>query len=1080
MNIDPVESVTLKFGTWNARGLYGKIDRLLEWMEEDDLDFVFITETWWDSRRRDPRCMVANNMQKLVVGTGRLHYGTAIVKNPSRNPRFPFEMVHAGEDGKCQVFRFGGVLFVGCYIPPSQEEDEHWMEVISKWLRARRIGEPVCVLGDLNMRLGAASGDKSRNPRASTIGELLRSHGLTFARNELAEPTCIMGAGNTSIVDYVFYERELMELESYCVSQDEFISDHQPVSVELKCWTKPVAALEYEVWNLSRLQSKDIREQYGKYFEENEAALFKSFAEAPFESQDWLDEVYEAIMNCISRAATVCVGRSSRSKSRIPPLSRRNDILRHSINALRLRVKHGDTSAIPEYEALCAARRELLQCNEEDLHDRWVAFVERFDCLQSNELLKVCRSFKSARQGKNNIGLPIDDASMCSYECITENQFSLPEDSVYIERLPLEFDEEPWIYFTEEEVAYHIWKYPKGKSGGPSGMRMELLKPLNRWIADPLATFFQRCYNLGMVPTAWCRARIVPIPKKPGATDYKDFRPISLTEVVRKIFERCLMAGLPSEIGHADFAQGGFEPCKGTREQVACLNETFRLRSTTAGPPCVAFLDIKTAYDSVDRNVLHNRLVQKGARPHTTRIIMALFDRNRSRVAINGRETREISQRAGLQQGSILSPCLYNLYIGAIQERLRAVNGGDPLTSFWYADDGAVVARDPVTLQRILHEAEAFSKEMNFRFSPTKCEVMNSDVAITIYGQPLPRCTQFKYLGVWFGPGGADWRLHFHKMVEKGRNQLSFWRSIGFNSSGFKLRTRRMVYVTFLRPVVEYCLSISPGVKHITDALESFQSEALRACFSVGKCTSQAAMRALAGVTTFEHRRLELKARFEYPLLNRDHSHMTTVLRDELLKVRRRPLTRTSCFADLGTNPILLWHAERLEQERQVRVMFGTRYAPPRKLEKSILECRAMHLRRDREGCVRTAGLHVDDDCKARYMYSLSRLNPKHSRLVVNWMLGRYVGKPVYCHRCNRRDSSTRHFLECSDATGIDQFCWGKRWRLAMVLLQRIFSAADGYGSFAELLGQALASPNEEVRDDLDRVADEAPLQVYE
>ena len=49
-----------------------------------------------------------------------------------------------------------------------------------------------------------------------------------------------------------------------------------------------------------------------------------------------------------------------------------------------------------------------------------------------------------------------------------------------------------------------------------------------------------------------------------------------------------------------------------------------------------------------------------------------------------------------------------------------------------------------------------------------------------------------------------------------------------------------------------------------------------------------------------------------------------------------------------------------------------------------------------------------------------------------------------------------------------------------MVLLQRIFSAADGYGSFAELLGQALASPNEEVRDDLDRVADEAPLQVYE
>ena len=49
-----------------------------------------------------------------------------------------------------------------------------------------------------------------------------------------------------------------------------------------------------------------------------------------------------------------------------------------------------------------------------------------------------------------------------------------------------------------------------------------------------------------------------------------------------------------------------------------------------------------------------------------------------------------------------------------------------------------------------------------------------------------------------------------------------------------------------------------------------------------------------------------------------------------------------------------------------------------------------------------------------------------------------------------------------------------------MVLLQRIFSAADGYGSFAELLKQALASPNEDVMDGLDRVADEVPLQVYD
>ena len=158
----------------------------------------------------------------------------------------------------------------------------------------------------------------------------------------------------------------------------------------------------------------------------------------------------------------------------------------------------------------------------------------------------------------------------------------------------------------------------------------------------------------------------------------------------------------------------------------------------------MAFLDIKAAYDSVDRNVLHNRLIRAGAKAHTVRIVMTLFDRNESRIAIGGRESRLIAQRAGLQQGSILSPCLYNLFIGEIQEHLRRHNDGDPLTSFWYADDGAVVAQSPTKLQALLDAAQEFSLERNFRFSPTKCEVMNVDNRITIYDQPLPHCTRFK------------------------------------------------------------------------------------------------------------------------------------------------------------------------------------------------------------------------------------------------------------------------------------------------------------------------------------------------
>ena len=149
---------------------------------------------------------------------------------------------------------------------------------------------------------------------------------------------------------------------------------------------------------------------------------------------------------------------------------------------------------------------------------------------------------------------------------------------------------------------------------------------------------------------------------------------------------------------------------------MAALNETFILsRRKLKRNPCVAFLDIKAAYDSTDRNVLSNRLLELGCPKFLTRIIMALFDNNESRVVVAGRISPTVLHPAGLLQGSTLSPSLYNCYIGGIMERLMNANGGDPLTSFWYADDSAIVARDPERLQALLNVAEQYSWEINFR-----------------------------------------------------------------------------------------------------------------------------------------------------------------------------------------------------------------------------------------------------------------------------------------------------------------------------------------------------------------------------
>lgn len=100
------------------------------------------------------------------------------------------------------------------------------------------------------------------------------------------------GPGITSIIDYVSFGPSLSSLTSYSVGQDEFMSDYQPIRVGFECRTSPVACVEYETWKLRHLQDPSVREEYGKYFEKEEATRFTSYASAPFDSQEKLEENY--------------------------------------------------------------------------------------------------------------------------------------------------------------------------------------------------------------------------------------------------------------------------------------------------------------------------------------------------------------------------------------------------------------------------------------------------------------------------------------------------------------------------------------------------------------------------------------------------------------------------------------------------------------------------------------------------------------------------------------------------------------------------------------------------------------------
>ena len=59
-------------------------------------------------------------------------------------------------------------------------------------------------------------------------------------------------------------------------------------------------------------------------------------------------------------------------------------------------------------------------------------------------------------------------------------------------------------------------------------------------LANPLIILFNKSFETGVIPKKWKLANVVPIFKKGEKTSVENYRPISLTSLLMKIFEYCI------------------------------------------------------------------------------------------------------------------------------------------------------------------------------------------------------------------------------------------------------------------------------------------------------------------------------------------------------------------------------------------------------------------------------------------------------------------------------------------------------------------------------------------------------------
>ena len=219
--------------------------------------------------------------------------------------------------------------------------------------------------------------------------------------------------------------------------------------------------------------------------------------------------------------------------------------------------------------------------------------------------------------------------------------------------------------FRSSEVRRLLLDFDPYGGTDPLGMFRFFLKRTADVMALRISVVLRRLVRLGSFPACWRQANVTPIPKGPPSSSVANYRPIFITSVLSKVFERLVSVRLGRFMecsGVLPTTQFAYRKGLGTCDVLLCVSHTLQSALENGQEARIVQIDFSAAFDKVNHLGILYKLCSVGIGGSVLSILTQFLSNRSQHVMVDGRRSKLFNVVSGVHQGSVLGPLLFLLF----------------------------------------------------------------------------------------------------------------------------------------------------------------------------------------------------------------------------------------------------------------------------------------------------------------------------------------------------------------------------------------------------------------------------------